>query len=174
MKAKRIVAVAFSVALLVALLCSPAHAASTSKVRTPTMRTGTIWSGKSAGQVYNLSIGINDVYASDVDTSFYNTGIGLSDYFMPTTDRTAQVSVMDHDPNESEDDGLFGRMCGFGITNGKYRPISYGTRVFFNHGVIENDGCLELYLLIQIDPISGDQSTLVAAELFEYNFKTTS
>ena len=174
MKAKRIVAVAFSVALLVALLCTPAHATSTSKVRTPTMRTGTAWSGKSAGQVYSLDIGINDVYASDVDTSFYDTGIGLSDYFSWDNSRSAEISVMDQDTNESEDDLLFGLSAGFSTVNGIYRPRHYSSRIIFNRGVVENDGMLELYLCINIMQRSGDASTLVTAGLFEYNFKTTS
>ena len=173
MKVKRIVAVAFSVALLVALLCSPAHAATPTVFYTPQIRTGVEWSGLSDDEIYYMDLGIDEIYAVDVDIVFNNTGVGLSEYFEWDNTRTAEITVKDEDPGNNVNESLFRRRAFFGVVNGIYRPTSYGSRAILDNGVIEDNSELELYILVEIEAIAGDDATLVPARLFGYYFRTT-
>lgn len=173
MKMKRFISIAFSVALLVALLCSPAHAATTDKFLTPAMRAGVEWSGYSAGYIHDMVLNKSSVYAIDVDVDFYNTAIGLSDEYIWSNSRTATITVKDDDPGSNENEELFYRVATFGTIDGVYRPTSYGTRRIIDTEEIEDNNILELYLLITIRTVTGDQATAVDAGLFRYSFRTT-
>lgn len=174
MKMKRFISIAFSVALLVALLCSPAHAATPEVFYTPKIRTGVEWSGLSDDEIYYMDLGIDEIYAVDVDIVFTNTGVGMSEYFIWDNARTAEITVKDEDPGNNVNESLFRRRAVFGVVNGIYRPTSYGTRVILDNGVIEDNSELELYILVEIEAIAGDDATLVPERLFGYSFRTTS
>ena len=120
-----------------------------------------------------MDLGIDEIYAVDVDIVFNNTGVGLSEYFEWDNTRTAEITVKDEDPGNNVNESLFRRRAFFGVVNGIYRPTSYGSRAILDNGVIEDNSELELYILVEIEAIAGDDATLVPARLFGYSFRTT-
>lgn len=173
MKMKRFISIAFSVALLVALLCSPAYAASTDWFYSPAMRTGVEWSGLSTNDVCEMALNKTSILAKDIDVEFSHTTVGLSEYFVWSNSRTANITVKDEDPGDNENEELFKLTARFGVVNGLYRPTSYGTRTILDDGEVEDNNIIELYLLVTILPIANDGANSVESNLLKYRFKTT-
>lgn len=183
MKMKRFISIAFSVALLVALLCSPAHAAtpraSIGTFYTPAMIAGEEWSGLSANRVHNMdcepksSPNPYSYTGVDINISFTRTGTGMPEGFIQDTTRTAKITVREEDSGSNPNETLFDCTATFGMVNGHYALRTFGTRSNVNEDEIEDNSCLELYLLVTVDTKLGDYNTDVPEDLFGYSFRTT-
>ena len=178
MKMKRLISIIFSVALLVALLCSPAHAAtpraSTDRFRTPAMTAGVEWSGYAAGKIYNmLCESKNSLNGDDIEIDFYQTGVGLSPRFVRDSTRHGVITVKEDDAGSNQNEVLFTKTGTFSYSLSIYCMRNYGTRSNINYGEIEDNNKVELYILVEIETKSGDTDTYIAPELIEYSFRTT-
>lgn len=174
MKMKRFISIAFSVALLVALLCSPAHAATTDIFTSPEMTAGEEWSGLAHGQVKEMVCNnLEEVSGSDIGIDFHTTWTGLPTEFERDATRTAKITVREDDAGSNPNETLFYCIGTFKTVNNVYCLRNFGTRSNINTTVIEDNNIVELYLLIEIDTKLADTSTEVPAGLFRYNFKTT-
>ena len=120
-----------------------------------------------------MALNKTSILAKDIDVEFSHTTVGLSEYFVWSNSRTANITVKDEDPGDNENEELFKLTARFGVVNGLYRPTSYGTRTILDNGEVEDNNIIELYLLVTILPIANDGANSVESNLLKYRFKTT-
>lgn len=180
MKVNRIISIALSVILMVALLCSsvsanelPMPRATTDIFYTPQMTAGIEWSGYANNRIHDLACSKDNLTGEDINIYFYKTGVGLSDEYERDLTRSGEVTVKENDPGANDNETLFTRTGTFAMDNGKYRMCLWSTRSDINTDVVETNSTLELYILIYIQTKPEDQSTVVPENFMAYKFVTT-
>ena len=151
MKVNRIISIALSVILMVALLCSsvsanelPMPRATTDIFYTPQMTAGIEWSGYANNRIHDLACSKDNLTGEDINIYFYKTGVGLSDEYERDLTRSGEVTVKENDPGANDNETLFTRTGTFAMDNGKYRMCLWSTRSDINTEVVETNSTLEL------------------------------
>lgn len=114
------------------------------------------------------SEGYSHLCGGDVGVWYIDSGIGLQNSFVTSTDRYMYVNLYE------EDTGLFASddLCreyglNFAVVNGIYKP-HYVYTDYTNASSIEDDANVELYIKHKVMTISGDTSTAVPWGLTYY------
>ncbi len=164
---KRIIAIVLSVMIVMV------SAASVYAVNT----TGYYYTGSMSTLHWNTEPTIDLDYSSvysyvcggDVGAYFYDTSVGLQGSFIQSSSRLANVMVYEIDTPSSE---ILARryQANFYVDEDmNYRP-NYFANVYTNSAQIENDGQVELYMMIYISTVSGDTSSSVPSGLIKYKY----
>lgn len=186
MKAKRIIAIALSMIMMISLLNLNAFAAepplpmpraATDLFYTPAMTAGAWWSGYNSGHIYDLACSKSSLKGSDIAIYIYYSEVGMPETFDTDESRNCTIEVKENDAGGINTNELaFKRTGTFGMDfKGLYNIVSWDTLSDVNESVIENNSTLELYIrvYIQTKPGDDDDDRAVPPELIYYNFVTT-
>ena len=165
---KRIIAIVLSVMIVMVTAASVYAVNTTGYYYTGSMST-LYWSSEPKINLNYSSPLFGYVCGGDVGAYFFDTSIGLQGSFIQSSSRLANVMLYEYDSPNSE---ILARryQANFYVDDDmNYRP-NYFANVYTNADAIENDGQVELYMMIYISPLSGDTSSSVPAELIKYKY----
>lgn len=155
-----------SAALAVSMTSIGASAVEYGYYQTPALITGQ-WCKTPTTSITGTN---NRLYAGDFGVWWYENGVGLSTKFVRSDSRDVNIRLY-----EADEDGtntlVKTQTADFAVqSSGLYRPTYYPSPKIEYNGVVEYDNVAEVYMELNVDYISGDQTRNIPVNLMLYSY----
>ena len=137
----------------------------------PSVTTGSWWSGYDKSQIVTMTTTVDNVYSEHVGLQFNMSNcVALPSGLSPSTYRQITIEVKEEDSAEGNANETVRKYKGdFKVSSGIYKINSFGT-TYENPNCIETNNVVELYIRMYMDPISGDTTSTIPAGIFKYRY----